>query len=75
MAALALVFEYTRLAVCRASWQVALVKPVTLNMINQKPDAGYEKMWEAQQDDLYILQEGEEQTLPARAQSFKKPPC
>ena len=37
-----------------------LVKPITINMVNDSPDSQYELLWEANQDDLYILQEGED---------------
>eukprot|EP00042_Codosiga_hollandica_P047219 m.509319 g.509319 ORF g.509319 m.509319 type:complete len:381 (+) comp57400_c0_seq3:3-1145(+) len=54
-------------------WLIPLMRPVTILMMQNKPDPGYEKMWEAQEDDLYIVQEGQEQTLPARAQALDQP--
>ena len=42
-------------------------------MVNDTPDAQYELLWETQQDDLYILHEGEEQSMPKRVESIRNP--
>jgi hypothetical protein len=52
-----------------------LAKPITINMVNDNADSQYELLWEANQDDLYILQPGEDQAqaLPKRVDSSRKP--
>jgi hypothetical protein len=54
-------------------WAIPLERPVTTNMLQDKPDTGYEKMWEAREDDLYLVQDISQQTLPARAQALGQP--
>ena len=38
-----------------------LSKPITVNMVNDAPDAQYELLWQANQDDLYMLQPGDDE--------------